>query len=75
MSWQDEYKRALEKANFDKDVVHSSIVNAEQVLDKLPLPYRSRLELWLKYQSRDDFMVHGGVWEDLINSLFLAFNE
>ena len=67
---EEQYARALEKVDMSKNDVRMILEHAQGVTKDLPEPYKSRLLDWLDNQSRDDFMVHGGVWEELVTTLF-----
>ena len=71
---EEQYARALDKADMHPEDVRMILEHARGVIKDLPEPYKSRLLDWLDKQTRDDFMIHGGVWEDLVSELF-ALNK
>ncbi len=68
---EEQYVRALEKYDMSKEEIITILEHARDVVKNVPEPFKSCLLDWLDKQSRDDFMVHGGVWEELVSELFL----
>lgn len=68
--WVNEYERALNKADMHQEDIETIINDAARVVALTHEPYRARLVSWLNKQSRDDFMVSGGVWQDLLTTIF-----